>query len=133
MREIKFRYWTGDRMIQVRRLTFNDDEFIVEGEGVVHYANAGSLLQFTGLHDKNGLEIYESDIVRVSADGKSYVSVVIGPDSEYPAFDLDSKYIPDQWYYDANVLSTIATGEFEEMEVIGNVHQNPELLKAGLS
>lgn len=88
------------------------------------------LIQSTGLKDKNGVEIFEADVVKVSDGGNeedSYISVVKNyADEGYPAFDIEA---PSSWYYESNVLSTITCGEYETIEVIGNIYENPELLE----
>ncbi|MFQ9342348.1 MAG: YopX family protein [Enterococcus gallinarum] len=88
------------------------------------------LMQSTGLKDKNGVEIFEADVVKVS-DGSneedSYFSVVKNyADEGYPAFDIEA---PSSWHYESNVLSTIMGGDYETIEVIGNIYENPELLE----
>ena len=77
-----------------------------------------SVCQFTGLHDKNGKEIYEGDIVRTlvsrlnATKNKKYRNFVIRYDA------------PHFWNgYDSILMRPMY------MEVIGNIHDNPELLK----
>ena len=88
------------------------------------------LMQSTGLKDENGVEIFEADVVKVSDGGNeedSYTSVVKNyADEGYPAFDIEA---PSSWYYESNVLSTIMGGDYETIEVIGNVWENPNLLE----
>ncbi|MEF3886463.1 YopX family protein [Lacticaseibacillus rhamnosus] len=123
-REIKFRSWYKEnkKMAQVSRIDF--------GPGGIRYLVDDSvLLEYTGLHDKNGREVYESDILKVTGeDGESYVATVkwFG-DEDYPAFDLEG--IPASWSYDANALSTISESGVETCEVIGNIFEDKQLLE----
>ena len=140
MREIKFRAWNGrvKQMAQyVTAIQMGDTQgtpssvnVIVNGHNetweVEH--DKVELLQYTGLEDIYLEDIYESDILRVTdEDGESYVATVkwFG-DEYYPAFDL--KGVPATRFYDANALSTIFNSGFETCEVIGNIHENTELL-----
>ena len=70
-----------------------------------------NLMQYTGLKDKNGVEIYEGDIVTL---GEDYINFSIG-------FE-DGAFCSSANGYD---------GDYKEYEVIGNIHQNPELLERG--
>ena len=76
--------------------------------------NSWQVMQFTGLHDKNGKEIYEFDIVKIKSCGDEYIDVV-------------------KFYIDGDYQSCFRTGILgwhrDEIEVIGNVFENPNLLK----
>ena len=70
--------------------------------------------QYTGLHDKSGREIYEGDLILIGA-----VFTQIKYRNETAAFELMQKHGPI-------VLSNKYSGEYE---IIGNIHENPEILK----
>lgn len=83
--------------------------------------------QFTGLTDKNGREIYEGDIVKTKHFGKEldrggdFANV-----SGYDVFEI--KYINAQFMFN-NRLRYFYLHRNTICEVIGNIHDNPELLK----
>lgn len=138
-REIKFRAWdhnTGTMMIPDNFEFCNGEICWIDAgrEAGPKSGNDGDpgqfeIMQYVGLKDKNGREIYEGDFLKVtSEDGESYVATVkwFG-DEGYPAFDLED--IPASWSYDANALATIFQSGVETCEVIGNTFENPELLE----
>ncbi|WP_445623554.1 YopX family protein [Lacticaseibacillus paracasei] len=123
-REIKFRAWDKEnkKMAHVSRIDFGPG-------GIKYLIDDSVLLEYTGLHDKNGREIYEGDILKVtSEDGESYVATVkwFG-DEGYPAFDLAG--IPAAWCYESNALVTIFESGVETCEVIGNIFEEKQLLE----
>jgi len=83
------------------------------------------LMQFTGLLDKNGVEIYESDVIEIiwEWDGKRTIHEVYWG-GEYPAFDLRPTTGDE-----SNNLHSLMVCRENEIAVIGNIHQNPDLLE----
>ena len=78
--------------------------------------------QYTGLTDKNGKKIFEGDIVK-SCEYDDIYFVRYFNDDNYPAFDC----VPDVPLCECNGLAFLVNTE--GCEIIGNVHDNPELLR----
>ena len=141
MREVKFRAFLKGKkkMLPVTYLTLSDEES--EQVGVADCNNEGcvlcddyekvELMQFTGLKDKNGREIYEGDIIayldsydRSSESGYNFEEFMnkgeIVFNDEYGRFDVTNR--SDINYFDFCEC-------VNEYEVIGNIYENPELLE----
>lgn len=122
MREIKFRAWFNVAPIWWKgRMFYSDEESTVSdwfAEVQIEQENA-TIMQYTGLKDKNGKEIYESDILcwlgYEVKDGKQ-----VRPKRRL--------VIGDHWINDCFHLSNIISNN-GTAEIIGNVYENPELLE----
>lgn len=108
MKETKFRAWDLDR----KEFDFFDLDSYDKHKRDVY----GTLEQFTGLHDKSGVEIYEGDILFVRGSTLHFVVKWV---TEWARFMLEDHR---KW---------LVPMESSLLEVVGNIHENPELLKAG--
>lgn len=95
------------------------------------------LMQFTGLKDANGIEIYEGDICRIlytdwSSNTDSNIKLDEYLDSisytGYIEFDSPEFCIMLKDRYGDRSASSLHYGQHGRIKVIGNIHQNPELL-----
>ena len=130
MREIKFRgikndgNWCFGDLIQSN----NDHNVWIHTPKINHtYKVAPATVgQFTGLKDHKGREIYEGDIVKVVSYGEESFHVVEYMSNEdYPAFDL----VPVLGDGECNSLSYCLGDCDTKITVIGNIHDNQELLR----
>lgn len=115
MREIKFRAWDGEKMISPDSIDRN---------GVAHWKEnsipetSKTLMQYTGLKDSKGTEIYEGDIL---TGGFEIKWCNHGYDDTLAFHPIDKNDNHVNYYYGG--------WDAEDFEVIGNIHENPELLK----
>lgn len=127
MKKIKFRAWDTEKkeMVEVLSMSFNDDEIHLMDKECRIWTTVKDYIaipmQYTGLRDKNGIEIYEGDII-LAGHYKWKCKVVW--DEECARFigltneeDVKIVYVDMK---DRNHESAV--------EVIGNIYENPELL-----
>ena len=117
MREIKFRAWNKilNRMDNWYDLVDKNlrNIFIMKDH------NGYELMQYTGLKDKNGKEIYEGDIVKALISGKWFVGKVI---YEHSGFTIDVMNNKELEFGRRGIIG-------HWTEVIGNIYENLELLE----
>jgi uncharacterized phage protein (TIGR01671 family) len=148
MKQVKYRLWCNNKK------EWEKDEWHLTSDGIIidtkrniemkketHFLN-----QFTGLFDKQGKEIYEGDIFIFNDElwtngytscGTEYDSCeadnygVVGFDEGTLRFDFTRyKYNENQVEADLHENHEIEFADFiQEHEVIGNIYENPELLK----
>ena len=87
--------------------------------------------QYTGLTDKNGVKIFEGDIVKGTAYSATTIGVIVWID-EISSFGVRRVNAPNPTAWEnSSILRCVSLGKTDEFaaEVIGNIHDNPELLK----
>lgn len=110
-KEIKFRGWGAKSKVMI--------EDVILAKWQLEELRDGRyiLMQYTGLKDRNGVEIYESNYVRFTKNNKFIgEGVVVFKDCCFHIHD------------DYELLRDTSAGHYE-CEVIGNIYENPELLK----
>ncbi|MCP1460283.1 YopX family protein [Bacillus amyloliquefaciens] len=145
MREIKFRgmgingeWYYGNLSIikqRIKSMGIDLGSYISNKAGVpfAYSVRPETVGQFTGLKDKNGREIYEGDIVRNHRDNSNELLEVLWQEEV-------AEHASDGIYWTKEVpgfrfkrikrgLTTVFVAHVD-LEVIGNIHQNPELLEA---
>lgn len=148
MREIKFRAWDKDKKKMFMPSALSLDSTGVNIMEMNDYENGSwpevrgwkgnaffELMQYTGLKDKNGKEIYEGDIVQEKDKLMDRIYVVrYGVNVEIDASDYEEYSVPISGFYFTEIYDSGNEGEnigmsYYPVEVIGNIYENPELLK----
>lgn len=131
MRKIKFRafFKADERIYEVTSIDFlNKEATLWDKETAVNFEASFEnikLLQYTGANDKRGVEIYEGDIVKF----ESSVPIPEGPDYPKEGQIGVIEYGFCDYYVDAKSPCGFNLDELGDWIVIGNIYENPELLK----
>jgi len=123
MREIKFRAWDKDNNKMIYQSPYYAYQLMITMDGGYMYRDGKrcnyDMMQYTGLKDKNGVEIYEGDVVKWA----DTIGVV--------------KYKPTRFLNDmqrCDLMGNYRLDTFEgAIEVIGNIYEHPHLIKENKS
>lgn len=124
MREFKFRAWDTEKqeMATVNFIGLNDYEVGMEDEECrrwrATYPYVCRLMQYTNLKDKNGKEIYEGDILKVKLDG--------GEANLYVKYTNGEYRVVNEGRWEDSLYSYMYFGD---VEVVGNIYENEDLLR----
>ena len=147
MREIKFRAWDGKNLyewesdshpaVEVISGTPNRKLFYLPMSWLVGDSNDWQWMQYTGLKDRNGVEIYEGDILEFTDKWEWYrgnysVKMMSADQDELKVLKAQYEAEPMSRYkvkyhpYDGYGISKYDLENY--LAVVGNIYQNPELL-----
>ena len=113
-RGIKFRAWNDSKKDWEGNFSISRIGSFLR-LGISQSTEGIHVMQFTGLHDKNGKEIYEGDVVML-------------PNMYYDPSNGDNPMELIEVVYKKGVFVPLQDCDSEEMEVIGNIFENPSLL-----
>jgi uncharacterized phage protein (TIGR01671 family) len=114
MRELKFRAWIEKEKYMAVQ---GEPDLETLGSFMHHYSDCKNLMQYTGLKDKNGKEVYEGDILS-NQYGKKDLVVFFENGFFGKSKTNQTTYNP------------LCNGYLKNKEIIGNIYENPELLKS---
>lgn len=130
-REIKFRSWHKNANYMCMNVTTDllDKDYLI-------------FMQYTGLKDKNGKEIYEGDILERKFKGLGYElgdRTLVGWDKYRYVhiwkmeFERELKNNQDlgRWFKSRKISELDLDAYIKDFEVVGNIYENPELLSEG--
>ena len=113
-REIKFRVYSTfhdkKELMYLNKFTSKD----------LKSCDNWKVMQYTGLKDKDGKEIYEGDVVRIWADPKDY--------NGYKGHNYIGVVEWDEFILGFILSDGHGLKDFEFIEIVGNIYENPELL-----
>ena len=119
MREIKFRVWENKIM------NYNPSTWFSESTINDEFSNDRNVMQFTGVRDINSTDIYENDIVRASYSVmRNEISEVQFKRGIFFVLNNGGYHALSEFMYDSR-------DKTKDLEVIGNIYENPELLEQG--
>jgi len=139
MDRFKFKVWDKDEMC------FSKDWLLIQSNGLLELVYEGCdeedgigyvkinqnqyiICQCTGLKDKNGKLIYENDIMGGGVHG----TVIVGWNKEFMCFEsqnIDKEEFDENGFSNRCLFANDLEDCFNEWEIIGNIYENPELIK----
>ena len=142
MKEIKFRAWDKNTKIMIpwdhlvkSRISFRTFRWALVSENSENI----ELMQYTGLKDKNGVEIYEGDIEQAENGDKNVIvfllkagTYCVMPMDIYLNNDYQNEAFSQEFMYGFGYdlfFDNLTPGKY--LNIIGNRYENPELLKEG--
>ena len=126
---LRYRAWLKEdkEMIEVEEMNFYNGELDFIGDAITWMCKSNDcvLMQSTGLRDKNGKEIFEDDIIKVTnLSNCSWLEVVSFSNNKAMFVSKEVKREVEEI-----PLYDLFNTDIFEVEIIGNIHTNPELVE----
>ena len=127
MKELKFRIWDKERETFLNNVFIGSDGTLYQfskdtifGTAITYLDSENKkILQYTGLHDKNGKEIFEGDIIKIKDE--TYRITWNGCFSSFDMTNIDKA----KQYKDLYILNR----DYQQSEIVGNIYRNRKLLE----
>lgn len=138
-RELKFRIWDNLKKTYLKKIRLHPIALDDGVSGFIQHPDGHTIEQFTGLRDKNKKEIFEGDIVTTSPSASCLTSILSPEDfTSYTRGQI--KLVCGSWKVCQAYLGATFLYDFVDceccpsysIEVIGNIHENPEPLDSKL-
>lgn len=131
MSEIKFKVWHKEKKEFINSgnvaISLQGDVWDATNKHFINITNDVEITQYTGLKDKNGVEVYSRDIIRVDDEYNILIDIV------YEALEVIGADLPvedsSNFDYNYTVEELNSLLMFSSFEVIGNEFENIEILK----
>lgn len=143
MREIKFRAWDklNKEMINIESINFQERR-VYRNDVSYRNFNDTELMQYTGLRDMKGKEIYVGDVVKLIYTGieistdrlevlKRFVGIIKYENGIFKIVRTEKSVIESKYFEieQKKVSEIFIYSKIYDLEVVGNIYENPELLE----
>ena len=138
MRQIKFRAWDDGKMVyekDIQHLSLIDEPVLRLAKFWCNIRNDSKVMQFTGLKDRSGVDIYEGDIVKTDLCHPSWVGLAYEIVFQEGAFQMKTKTAKGSLAFAYHIHCAIKENAIENqseyykhLEVIGNIYEHSKLL-----
>lgn len=143
-REFEFRAWLTkyNKMVNIYSWNIWQEYFMCSEYDSEFYLEETPIMQYTGLKDKNNKEIYEGDVVKlihtgieISADRledlKRFVGIIKYENGIFKIVRTEKSLIKSKYFEmeQKKVSEIFIYSKLYDLEVVGNIYENPELIK----
>lgn len=139
MSAIKYRAFHRNKMMDVLEIKFDKNRALVkDAKGNRCWVDGGKIMQSTGFKDRNGIDVYEGDKLKLGHEWADLDNKYVSYHNGFMTFAVTSEE-EINWvkqgsnhfkYWDTDDTNVYLLNQLEgyEVEVVGHIYENPELL-----